>query len=78
MTSLLKALYYACSTEDPSTFPSLADHYHRSARAQAALHSIGEDPSDAMTEYGEAMEEQGFVNGFRYAVLLFWKQRHQR
>lgn len=78
MTSLLKALYYACSTEDPSTFPSLADHYRRTDRAQDALHAIGEEPSDAVTEYGEAMEEQGFINGFHYAVLLFWKQRHQR
>lgn len=78
MTSLLIALYYACSTEAPSTFPSLANHYRRTDRARAALHSIGEDPSDAVTEYGETMEEQGFVNGFRYVMLLFWKQRHQK
>lgn len=70
MTNLLKLLYLACSNEDPATNPSLSDYYDRTDRAKEALCSIGEDPPDTVTEYGEAMEEQGFINGIRYGASL--------
>lgn len=69
MNNLMRALFLACSNEDPATVPSLSVYYKRTQRA-------GEGPwkalsmTDEVSEYGEAMEEQGFINGFRYGFTL--------
>lgn len=68
MTDLLSALYLACASEDPTTSPSLSDYYKRTDRALAALQHIR--MFDELAEYGEAMEEQGFINGVFYGAAL--------
>lgn len=68
MNDLLRALFLACSNEDPATVPSLSDYYERTDRAEEARKAFG--MTDEIAEYGEAMEEQGFVNGFCYGFAL--------
>lgn len=68
MDELLRALFLACHNEDPATSPSLSDYYHRTDRAEKARKAVG--MTNEMAEYGEAMEEQGFINGFRYGSAL--------
>ncbi len=71
MTDIISALYYACCSEEPDTVkgPSLCDYYRRTVRVQSARRALPEE-SDAAEEYGAAMEEQGFINGFRYCLAL--------
>ena len=68
MSDLMRALFLACSNEDPATVPSLSDYYERTQKAEKARKALG--MTDEVAEYGEAMEEQGFINGFRYGVTF--------
>lgn len=68
MNNLMRALFLACSNEDPATVPSLSDYYKRTQRAEKARKALS--MTDEVSEYGEAMEEQGFINGFRYGFTL--------
>ena len=68
MNDLLRALFLACSNEDPATVPSLSDYYERTERVKEARKALC--MTDEIAEYGEAMEEQGFVNGICYGLAL--------
>lgn len=72
---LLTALYYAAASEEPDTMdgPSLCDYYQRTSAAQEARRALVCAVGDAVDidTYAVEMECQGFVNGFRYADMLY-------
>ena len=72
---ILIALYYAAASEEPDTMdgPSLCDYYQRTIAAQEARKALVGAVGDTVDvdSYGVAMECQGFVNGFRYADMLY-------
>ena len=68
MNEVISALYYACSSEEADTMdgPSLSDYYQRTETALQARRALVEAVGDSLDidSYGEAMEHQGFCNGF--------------
>lgn len=73
MNDILTALYNACTGEGEATEgPNLSDCYQRTQEAGQARKALVEAVGDAVDVdgYGEAMECQGFLNGFLFAVSL--------